>query len=403
MRDIYQAALILTAIAAVFGVVVAIAGAMVVRRFVGHPTRPPAALPAMTILKPLYGDEALLEQSLESICRQAYPAFQIVFGVKDADDMALPVARRVQQRWPERDIAIVVNPAMHGPNRKISNLINMLPLARHDVLVFSDSDMLVAPTFLERIALALEGPDVGLVTALCGGRPTAKGLAAVVGAMQLNLLFLPAVLLARQLGREDCLGTTMALHRDVLDRIGGLHALVGHLADDNVLGQRVAELGLRIALADTIPVASVPEASWRTLWQHEIRWARTIRALTPMAFAASCLQFPLFWAALASLLSGGAAWSFLLLAGVWAVRAGAAHYVDGATRTTRRPTRAMLMALLPVRDALSVAEIIASFSSSNVIWRGHAMRADNGRRRAAAGAAAATSEHATRMRWNRAA
>jgi ceramide glucosyltransferase len=273
---------------------------------------------------------------------------------------------------------------MHGRNRKISNLINMLPLARHDVLVFSDSDMLVAPAFLDRIALALEGPDVGLVTALCGGRPTAPGLPAVVGAMQLNLLFLPAVLLARQLGREDCLGTTMALRRDVLDRIGGLHALVGHLADDNVLGQRVAQLGLRIGLADTIPVASVPEASWRTLWQHEIRWARTIRALAPMAFAASCLQFPLFWAALACILSVGAVWSIVLFGGVWAVRAGVAHYVDGVTRTAQRPIRATLLGLLPVRDALSVLEIVASFSSRNVVWRGHAMRADNGLRRAAA-------------------
>jgi ceramide glucosyltransferase len=384
VRDIYQAALILTAIAAVFGAIVAIAGAIVVRRFVGQPSRKPASLPAITILKPLYGDEALLEEALESMCRQAYPAFQIVFGVQDADDAALPVARRLQQRFPERDIVIVVNPAMHGRNRKISNLINMLPLARHDVLVFSDSDMLVAPAFLDRIALALEGPDVGLVTALCGGRPTAPGLPAVVGAMQLNLLFLPAVLLARQLGREDCLGTTMALRRDVLDRIGGLHALVGHLADDNVLGQRVAQLGLRIGLADTIPVASVPEASWRTLWQHEIRWARTIRALAPMAFAASCLQFPLFWAALACILSVGAVWSIVLFGGVWAVRAGVAHYVDGVTRTAQRPIRATLLGLLPVRDALSVLEIVASFSSRNVVWRGHAMRADNGLRRAAA-------------------
>jgi len=399
VRDIYQAALILTAIAAVFGVVVAIAGAMAVRRFVGQPSRKPASLPAMTILKPLYGDEALLEESLESVCRQAYPEFQVVFGVHDANDTALPVARRVQQRFADRDIVIVVNPAMHGPNRKIGNLINMLPLARHDVLVVSDSDMLVEPTYLERIALALEGPDVGLVTALCGGRPTAPGFAAVVGAMQLNLLFLPAVLLARRLGREDCLGSTMALRREVLARIGGLQALAGHLADDNVLGQRVARLGLRIALADTIPVASVPEGAWRTLWQHEIRWARTIRALVPMAFAASCLQFPLFWAALGGILSGGATWSAALIAGVWGVRAGAACYVDGATRTTKRPGRATLLALLPVRDILSVLEIVASFSSSNVVWRGHAMQVDNGHRRAA-GETAPSQRHVTRTRWN---
>ena len=31
-----------------------------------------------------------------------------------------------------------------------------------------------------------------------------------------------------------------------VERIGGFHALVDHLADDNVLGRRVAGLGLRV-------------------------------------------------------------------------------------------------------------------------------------------------------------
>ncbi len=376
--------------AAVFGLLVVVAGALAVRRFVGRPTLPPRARPAMTIMKPLHGDEPLLEQSLESIFRQDYPAFQIVFGVHDRADPALRVARRVHERFPERDVAFVADPAMHGPNRKISNLINMLPLARHDILVFSDSDLLVAPTYLERLARALDAPRVGLVTALVNGRPTVAGVAARLGAMQINQSFLPAVLLGRSLGREDCLGGTMALRRDVLRRVGGLEALVGHLADDNVLGQRVAGLGLRTALADTIPMTGVPEASWRSLWQHELRWARTIRALAPLTFAASSLQFPLFWAGLVCLLSGGAAWSIGLFFGGWCVRAAAACYVDRATMRATGPCRATPLWLLPVRDALSVIEVAASFWGGNVVWRGHAMYADNGRRRLRGARAPAT-------------
>ena len=133
----------------------------------------------------------------------------------------------------------------------------------------------------------------GLPASQAGSR-----LAGRFGATQITHGFLPGAVLARALGRQDCLGATMCLRRQDLDRIGGFHALVDHLADDNVLGRRIAALGLRVALADTVPLTTVPEASLRALFRHELRWARTIRALEPAGFAASVLQYPLAWALL---------------------------------------------------------------------------------------------------------
>ena len=123
----------------------------------------------MTVLKPLHGDEPLLEEALASVCRQDYPAWQVVFGVQDAADTALPVVRRLQARFPDCDIAVVVDPTPHGPNRKVANLINMLPAAKHDVLVIADSDVHVAPDWLRRLVAALEGPGMGLVTTVYTG------------------------------------------------------------------------------------------------------------------------------------------------------------------------------------------------------------------------------------------
>ena len=105
----------------------------------------------------------------------------------------------------------------------------------------------------------------------------------------------------------------MVLRRDTLARIGGLHALVNHLADDNVLGRLVQAQGLGVGLADTVPATTVPETTLRALLRHELRWARTIRALVPGQFAASALQYPMFWAGLAIVLAGGAAWSLGLV------------------------------------------------------------------------------------------
>jgi ceramide glucosyltransferase len=382
MIDFATAAWILALIAGsltVGGLASVSAGAILVQRFARRPRRPARYRPAVTVLKPLCGDEPMLEQALASICAQAYPNFQIVFGVQDANDPALLVVRRVQERFPVCDIDVVTHASFHGPNRKISNLINMMPMARHEVLVFSDSDLHVPPDYLEQIVVALEGPRVGLVTTVCAGLPTTPGAAARLGATVISHTFLPGALLSRVMGREDCLGTTMALRRDTLARVGGLHSLVSHLADDAVLGNRIHGLGLRIAVAAVVPMTAVPEPSMRALWQHELRWARTIRSLEPVLFSLSIVQFPLFWAIAAVVLSGGELWSAGLLAASWMARVAAARCTDRALHRERQAPGAASIWLLPLRDFMSVAQVAASYLGHRVIWRGQIMRADNRR------------------------
>lgn len=369
----------LAALLALGGLAVVAAGTIAVQRFATLAPRPMQLRPAVTVLKPLCGEEPLLEAALASICRQDYPEFQVVFGVQDASDPALLIVRRIQQRFPACDIEVAINPSLHGSNRKVSNLINMMPMARHAIFVFSDSDLHVPPDYLDRIVATLETPGVGLVTTLCVGLPTTAGPAAQLGAAGISHSFLPGALLSRALGREDCLGTTMALRRDTLARAGGLEALVRHLADDNVLAQRVRQLGLRVGLASTVPMTAVPEASLRALWQHEMRWARTIRALEPALYITSILQFPLFWAASACVLSGGSAWSVGLFIVAWAIRAAGAHWVNRSLRQGWRPAIAVPVWLLPLRDAMSVSEVIVSYLGARVVWRGHVMQADDGR------------------------
>src|SRR5258708_38639302 len=146
----------------------------------------------------------------------------------------------------------------------------MLPAARHDVLVISDSDLHVMPDYLEQLVAALEVPGTGLVTAVFTGLTAHRGWPARLGATHISHIFLPGVLVARAMGRQDCLGSTVMLRRQVLEDIGGLQPLVTELAEDNVLGQRVRGLGLTVRLADIVTAVTVPEASFRPLWHHEI-------------------------------------------------------------------------------------------------------------------------------------
>jgi ceramide glucosyltransferase len=394
----------IAAVVSALGLAQAFAGWIAVATFAdrvagARRARAASAVPAITILKPLHGDEPLLEQALATTCQQDYPTFQIVFGVSAASDTALPSIERLRGRFPKVDIATVVDSTLHGENRKVGNLINMMAAAKYDVLVIADSDVHVRPDWLHRLVDALDEPQVGLVTAAYTGiaahhpplpyRPRGRRVSAApaplpdgsgwsativgrLGAVQINQYFLPGALIARAIGRQDCLGATMMLRRDTLERIGGFHALVDHLADDNVLGRLVQRLGLKVALASTVPATTVPEATAVALWRHELRWARTIRTLAPVPFAASVLQYPLAWAVLTVVLAGGALWSLVWLALAWALRALAARGIDKALDLAPRSP----LWLLPGRELWSVLVMAASYAGRRVHWRDHTMHAE---------------------------
>lgn len=317
----------------------------------------------------------MAELALESFFLLDYPVYQLVFGVQSQSDPVLEILAKLRERYPERDVTLMVNDTAHGQNRKVDNLINMRPLAKYDILVMADADIHVPPYYLDDIVATLEQPGVGLVTSLYTALPSAPTLAAQLGAAQINQVFLPSALLARRLGRQDCMGATMAIKKSVMAEIGGLEALSNHLADDQVLGRLVVRAGYRVELSRVVPVATVPETLFDALYQHELRWARTIRALVPVAYAASILQNPLLWALLAVFFSGFGWWSLVLFAGVWAVRVLTAQQVEAVLRQPR--TRAVWLFLL--RDLFSVVIYSASFMGRRVAWRGRSLVADSGR------------------------
>lgn len=372
----------LAAAFAILGLAAALAGAAATLVFVRRAAPAAPARPPVTVLKPLCGNEPLLDEALGTFCQQDYPVFQLVLGVQDPGDPALAAVERIRRRWPDVDITVIADPALHGPNRKVSNLINMLPAARHDMLVFADSDLHVPRDYLSRLAGALGQPGVGLVTTVSTGRPAGASLASALGCMHISHYFLPSVMLSRWLGRQDCLGTTMALHRRTLGLAGGLAALLPHLADDHVLGRRVRALGLSVTLAPVITATTVQETRFTALWAHELRWARTVAGLEPLLGRLVPLHHALFWAAQALVLSGGAPGMIRLFALVWAARAAALLAVAHATGQTARAggwrQACAAAGLLPLRDLLSAAVAVASFGGDRVLWRGHMMRADNG-------------------------
>jgi ceramide glucosyltransferase len=333
--------------------------------------------PPCTLLKPLCGAEPDLYTQLHSFCKQDYPDFQVVFGVRDPTDPALAVVERLIAEFPCLPIDVVINPQQHGDNYKISNIINMLERARHDVLVIADSDAMVGPDYLGVVTAPLFEPGVGLVTCIYHSVPT-ETIWSRLGAMYVNEWFVPSVLLARLFGhRQYASGQTLCLRRDTLQAIGGLREIANHIADDFRLGELVRGLGQRIELSDYEVEVKHHEPSANDLVRHELRWMRTLRVVTPRSFRAMFFSFSLPLAVLglllASLGANGANQIAWLLFAVSAAARLSLHMVHRLRRG--KPIWADLW-LLPARDALLSWVWWRSFTNSSITWRGNEFDVD---------------------------
>jgi ceramide glucosyltransferase len=353
------------------GWVYLLAATLAVTRFARRGLPMAAMRPAVSILKPLHGAEPGLYENLRSFADQDYPEQQIVLGVNDPDDGALKAARAMIGDFPSGDVALVVDRRIRGGNRKVSNLENMLPVARHDVLVLADSDMRVDRRYLAAVTAPLADPRTGIVTCLYRGMPTG-GIWSELGAIHINFEFLPGALVGEALGvGRGCFGATIALSRQTLERIGGFAALRDELADDHRLGDAVRGEGLAVVLSRYLVEAQVSEPSLIALWRHELRWARTVRGVTPAAYAGTIVTHPLAVAALAAAFTGFGLTSWGFVAITCLLRWGCAR----ATADALGLRRARFW-LLPARDALSFAVFVASFFGRTVFWRDEHFRVE---------------------------
>jgi ceramide glucosyltransferase len=332
--------------------------------------------PSVTVLKPLCGAEPGLYSHLRSFCEQDYRQYEIVFGVSDADDAARAVAERLIGEFPSVPMKLVIDPSIHGNNRKVSNLINMLERARNEVLVMSDSDAFVGRDYLAAVTAPLRDPGVGLVTCLYCGVPT-EGIWSRLGAMYINEWYIPSVLLAWLFGHQGYVsGQTLCIRRDTLEAIGGLRVLADQLAEDYRLGELVRERNLRIVLSPYLLNGEHHEPDLGSMTRHELRWMRTIRILRPRSFLGIFVTFSLPLAFLGITFASAApaiplaAWA---LFGIVVTARVALHFLHRV-----RGKRALWsdLWLLPLRDLLLCWVWCRSFFSSRVNWRGNEFNVD---------------------------
>src|SRR6202142_2416980 len=93
------------------------------RKAAGGGARPtPSSLPPVSILKPLKGTDPEMYESFRSHCLQDYPEYEIIFGVSDPNDPAIPLVEKLKTEFPQRPIRLMVCSENLGANTKVSNL-----------------------------------------------------------------------------------------------------------------------------------------------------------------------------------------------------------------------------------------------------------------------------------------
>ncbi len=360
--DLLLAALVLLSIVHVLG------GVVLVARFAGRRPRPLAGpAPLVSVLRPVRGTDPDLDEACTSVCVQDYPAYEVLFAVQDANDPALPVLERMRSRFPDR-ARVVVDPAEHGANAKTSNLINASRQARGDVLVWNDGRDRVPSRWLSTVVAEVLRGDHPLVTVLAVYREAAN-IPAAVEAVSWNTDTLPWFLWQEALGGVDfALGSTVALERSTLARIGGLESVADVLLEDYLLGKRASAAGVPIRFAPVRVDVLHRTDTWGNWWERQRRWLPAYCWTEPARYALGALTFGPFWGLALAVLHPGSDLALSAFLAPLYLRWCLALWTDEVLVQDAATCRYSW--LLPVRDVLYPFVWLGGFFGREFRWRG---------------------------------
>jgi ceramide glucosyltransferase len=320
----------------------------------------------ISILKPLAGPDLDLESNLRTFFEQDYPAFEILFAVRDASDPAVEVVTRLQREYPDVPSRMLFTGEPPYPNAKVYSLNQMLQAASHDLVVMSDSDIRVTPNLLQITAAEFQDPKLGVATCPYRAVP-GPSFWSRLEATSMNTHFWASALVARMIeGVHFAVGPTVVARRRALESIGGFERLKDYLAEDFVMGKFAAEAGHGVILSTYVVEHHIGSASFQQNAAHRLRWARSTRRSRPAGYVGQLFTMPLPLAVLTCL--AAPAW-WPLLPAAFLVRSLAAYVVSSSVLHSR-----LNLLLLPIEDLMTFCFWIAGFFGNTISWRGRRYR-----------------------------
>ncbi len=330
-------------------------------------------LPPISVLKPLKGIDDNLYDNLESFCRQSYPAYEVIFSLQDHNDPAYKLARKIKDKYPDREIRIVIEPCSRGMNPKVNNLIPAYRASRYDTILISDSNVLAGPDYLRSIGRHLSDPSVGLVTNLIRGTG-GRTLGSLFENLHLNSFIVGSVcFLDRYLKMPCVIGKSMLMRKRDLEAIGGFEAVKNVLAEDFIIGREIHRAGKRVVVSGHL-INNVNQY-WglsRFLNRHT-RWAKLRWKIGGIRYVSEILTNAVFISCIPLLVAGPSTATLALALVAAAIKAAGDRSLGTRTGAVMH---ASVYLLAPLKDILIGLLWFVPLLSDTVVWRGNRYRID---------------------------
>ena len=321
----------------------------------------------VSILIPVRGIDEGAVENWTSFCQQHYPTYEVLFGVMDPTDPAVPLLQKITEQFPDRSRLLTDLPP-RGINHQISNLSYLVEAARYDTVIFADSDIRVTASYLERVTEPLCDPRIGLVTcAYVDHHPRYPG--AALAALGRSLDFIPSVLIARAMdgGLKFALGPTIVLRRSVLTQFGGLEPVLNRIGSDFHLGRLTVQAGYGVELSTYLLNNDCGEETPSQVFQRELRWSRTIRWNRGAQYYGLVFTHGMVYAPLLILITGFQPWAIGLGIAIVILRLLQSYLILSALNL---PGLKPWLWLIPLRDWMTFAVWIRGSYGRQIFWRG---------------------------------
>ena len=328
-----------------------------------------------SILIPVCGVEVGARENWESFCTQDFERYEVLFGVKDPEDPAIPVLQEVIAKYPDR-AKLFFGLEPRGINYQISNLMHLLEAAQYENIIFTDSDMRVTPDYLRTVTAPLADPKVGVVT--CGYvAHDPKFLGSALASLGRCIDFIPSVLVARSLdgGLRFSLGATIVIRQSVLEQIGGVQKMINLIGSDYHIGKLANDAGYRVELSRYILETDGGKETLWQVFQRESRWAIGIRFNRGSQYYGMGFCYGTVYCIPLLLVSGFQSWAVFISLTAIAVRTIQALV---AMYSMSCPKLVKWLWALPIRDLMNFATWITGAFGQSIYWRGRWLRVKPG-------------------------
>jgi ceramide glucosyltransferase len=367
----------------------------------------PEFLPAISLFKPLHGDEVGLEANLRTFFEQDYlqhvvraggstvengvSQVELLFCARSEADEGLEIARRVAAEYPEITTKFVTSGTPWAANAKVCSLAAMAKVASHDLWAISDSDVRVTPDYLRRIVMPFVDETVGCATCLYRGVVIKGGLWSQLEAVGMTIEMSSGICADSLIEPvQFALGPTMVTRRARVEEMGGFESMAEYCADDFVLGNRIAKNGHKVVLSGHAIDHMVLQTDFVDSMKHQVRWMKSTRFSRPKGHFGTSLTFGVPFGVMAwagALMLGMPVLGWCALLGSVLGRSVQAWVVGRYVVQEKRIWVAMV--LFPLRDLIGALIWVLSYASNRIQWRGEVYElVDGGRMRRAVGSTA---------------